>query len=81
MVEQKTRPAGLEPATYGLEIRCSVRLSYGRKRVSRGAVGIIAERYTTQKQKNQDGPVAAARGMAQYGRTAGLGLKSVVFCA
>ncbi len=26
----KTRPAGLEPATYGLEIRCSVQLSYGR---------------------------------------------------
>jgi len=25
-----TRPAGLEPATYGLEIRCSVQLSYGR---------------------------------------------------
>jgi hypothetical protein len=26
------RPAGLEPATVGLEIRCSVRLSYGRMR-------------------------------------------------
>jgi hypothetical protein len=25
-----TRPAGFEPATVGLEIRCSVRLSYGR---------------------------------------------------
>ena len=25
-----TRPAGLEPATYGLEIRCSIHLSYGR---------------------------------------------------
>jgi hypothetical protein len=24
------RPAGLEPATHGLEGRCSVRLSYGR---------------------------------------------------
>jgi hypothetical protein len=25
------RPEGLEPSTYGLEIRCSVQLSYGRK--------------------------------------------------
>jgi len=27
---KETRPAGLEPATYGLEIRCSIQLSYGR---------------------------------------------------
>ena len=28
--EIEVRPAGIEPTTYGLEIRCSIRLSYGR---------------------------------------------------
>ena len=31
MAEEKARPAGLEPATDGLENRCSIRLSYGRE--------------------------------------------------
>ena len=29
--KQEARPAGFEPTTGGLEIRCSIQLSYGRK--------------------------------------------------
>jgi hypothetical protein len=29
-LKRSARPEGLEPSTYGLEIRCSIRLSYGR---------------------------------------------------
>ena len=27
---QEARPPGIEPRTYGLEVRCSIQLSYGR---------------------------------------------------
>ncbi len=39
------RLAGLEPATYGLEVRCSIQLSYRRKQD-----GLISKRsYCVQK--------------------------------
>ena len=31
---RKVRPGGFEPPTCGLEVRCSIQLSYGRKRLS-----------------------------------------------
>jgi hypothetical protein len=31
LLSEAARPKGLEPSPYGLEIRCSIRLSYGRK--------------------------------------------------
>src|SRR6188768_3536973 len=42
------RPAGLEPATLGLEGRCSIRLSYGRMRCS----SIASSEWSGQRDSN-----------------------------
>ena len=38
LLKRLARPAGFEPATYGLEVRCSVQLSYGRIKGFRGII-------------------------------------------
>lgn len=41
------RPAGFEPATFGLEVHCSVQLSY--ERISKKTVAIIAQKTDWQQ--------------------------------
>ena len=53
----ETRRAGLEPATFGLEIRCSIRLSYRRWRLRNASVAAEGVRWPS--------------GGALYGRSVG----------
>ena len=44
-------PAGLEPATYGLEIRCSILLSYGHR--AKKVVGAVRLELTTPRSQSE----------------------------
>ena len=47
--EQRARPAGIEPATHGLEGRCSIQLSYGCIQV--GVTGFEPATYGSQNRR------------------------------
>jgi ABC-type sugar transport system ATPase subunit len=57
------RPAGFEPATYGLEVRCSIQLSYGE--ASERSI-----RSSERKARLEDAPVASLRNIRKrFGAT------------
>lgn len=55
---RSARPAGIEPTTYGLEVRCSIQLSYRRKVLAKKSVvskGIAARWVGSARSARFDG--------------------------
>src|ERR1700757_2561195 len=65
-IENVARPAGFEPATPGLEGRCSVQLSYGRLFVDKAKCSNIAASSATREKVTQDRPLLKEPCMALY---------------